>query len=246
MKPLIISFATDPPDSSFYRKAAVNLKAQCDAHGMECVIETMRGDSWLANTRRKPAFILEHLLDLKGPVLWVDVDSRLCRPIDLDPPALCDIGVCKFNDAREKFLIYGVGTLLFRYTALSIELLEEWAMCCSWPTAHPDHHWFEVARRTTERRYPELSVWTMPRTYSWHKDWTPDAREDDEPIISVRVSQVKSKRHYIQQMKGLRDEHAYRELLFRSAGGAELLYPPCREAEGAVCRFRDTLSDSPA
>lgn len=82
MKPVVISFYTD---QEYYVKHAARLQKQCEALGYHHYIANRKyGDNWLENCRKKPAFILEMLKKLNRPILWVDVDCEILRPLDFE------------------------------------------------------------------------------------------------------------------------------------------------------------------
>lgn len=78
--------------------------------------------SYLKNTCMKPKFILDKLLQLKSPVLWVDCDGCvLGRPIFSN---IFDFAAKKrpLEHTRQ----WHVGTLWFNYTEASINYLKKW------------------------------------------------------------------------------------------------------------------------
>lgn len=82
MKPVVISFYTN---NAYYVKHAARLVAQCERLGYHhYIVNRKYGDNWLENCRKKPMFILEMLGKLNRPVLWVDVDCEILRPLDFE------------------------------------------------------------------------------------------------------------------------------------------------------------------
>lgn len=121
--PTVISFYTKTWQ---YQKHAERLKRECDRLGLASAIEERRDSgSWLANTRLKPEFILQKLVELKKPVLWLDVDASIrSLPLELSLPMDCDfMGVHQRIGPRRT---WHVGTMVFNYSTESISLLERW------------------------------------------------------------------------------------------------------------------------
>lgn len=75
--PVIISFYCG---DNYYTESANNLRSQCESLGIEHVIENLpseEGLDWSQICRLKCAFYHDKLRELKKPVMWVDVDSKI-------------------------------------------------------------------------------------------------------------------------------------------------------------------------
>jgi hypothetical protein len=79
--PLLISFYTK---NTIYEKEVEDLKASCEALGIESCIEAREDlGSWDKNCCQKPLFILECMEKYKRPLLWVDADGIVMQKITL-------------------------------------------------------------------------------------------------------------------------------------------------------------------
>ena len=75
--PVVISFYAG---DEYYYRAAKMLRADCDRLGLEHSIDelTVPPDfDWSQICRLKATFYRTKLRELKRPILWIDVDSRL-------------------------------------------------------------------------------------------------------------------------------------------------------------------------
>jgi len=86
--------------------------------------------SWEANTHYKPLFIRQCLLDLKGPVIYLDADSVFHdKPkAFLDIPQHVSFGCCYFDWGHQKELSGAV--LYFSYSPIAIDILNKWNDKC--------------------------------------------------------------------------------------------------------------------
>jgi len=107
-----------------YPECARQLRADCERLGVDChIVERPSVRGWLANTRQKPAFLLEALRDLQRPILWTDVDSSLLSaPGDLREDV--DFMARKRPPHQER--AWHVDTLYFNATTMAERLLELW------------------------------------------------------------------------------------------------------------------------
>lgn len=90
--PHVISFYAG---SQYYYDAAESLKADCLRLGIPhniVELQVPEGFDWGSICRRKIEFYREQLRELKGPVMWVDVDSSILRP-----PSV--LAACRFDIA---------------------------------------------------------------------------------------------------------------------------------------------------
>lgn len=89
------------------------------------VIET-QGD-WIKNTSFKSAFLQNKRFELRGPILYVDVDAVFHRsPLEYLSNIDCDIAVCR--DLEDDHLLSG--TLFLQDTKRANMLMNEWSKQC--------------------------------------------------------------------------------------------------------------------
>src|SRR5262245_5589620 len=80
-RPLLVSFAYG---ADYYLDAARTLRADCAALGVPCHVVELQlpaGTSWIDACRHKVRFIEECRHRFTAPIWWVDVDSRLLKPL---------------------------------------------------------------------------------------------------------------------------------------------------------------------
>lgn len=124
MRITLVSFYTD---DDYYRPHGIRLQKECTALGIpHQIISKPPAGGYLANTRLKPFAIRELLKQVGGPVLWVDVDASVLKPLAL--PSMGDIMAAPMRDGA--FRKWHVGTLLFNHTPPAMRCLDEWASTC--------------------------------------------------------------------------------------------------------------------
>jgi hypothetical protein len=132
--PIIISYYT--PNSPYEVHAAA-LKKSVDALGLACLTEPRNSKgSWTANCAQKALFIRDCLHKLKAPVLWVDADARLLKPLTPVVGATADFAIVR----RDGWSFYS-GQAFFNYTPQSLRFIDHW---CSYCTDFP-HVWDQVS-----------------------------------------------------------------------------------------------------
>ena len=82
MKTLLISFYSDI--ETYYSDNATRLREECKTLDIQCSIQHKESlGSYQLNCLSKPQFILDMLDEFKQPLLWVDVDSKLHKSLDI-------------------------------------------------------------------------------------------------------------------------------------------------------------------
>ncbi|WP_100113978.1 putative nucleotide-diphospho-sugar transferase [Snodgrassella alvi] len=83
--------------------------------------------NWIKNTSFKSDFLQKIRHELRGPILYVDVDAVFHRsPLEYLSALDCDIAFCR--DLQDGHLMSG--TLFLQDTTLAIELMDEWSKQC--------------------------------------------------------------------------------------------------------------------
>jgi hypothetical protein len=125
---LIVSFYT--PD---YAECADRLRTSCDAMGERYWIEEVDDvGSWVKNCARKGPFVSRALEAASEPVLWVDADAELCRPLE-DLRALMtgySFGIWKDDRMRSEKSYFRSGTAYFGQTEVAHRIARDWARHC--------------------------------------------------------------------------------------------------------------------
>ena len=84
MQTLVISFYSDIEDNTYYSDHGKRLQSECESFGMPYIIEHKESlGTYRDNCLSKPRYILEKLEEYNRPLLWLDVDSRVHKPLDI-------------------------------------------------------------------------------------------------------------------------------------------------------------------
>ena len=84
MKTLLVSFYSDIEDKTYYSDNAVRLREECKLLDIQCSIQEKESlGSYQLNCLSKPQFILDMLNEFNQPIIWMDVDSRLHKSLDI-------------------------------------------------------------------------------------------------------------------------------------------------------------------
>lgn len=121
--PTIISFFTKTWE---YEAHANRLRTECKRLNLNCYIkEYPDSGKWLSNTRIKASFIHDAMVELKAPVLWIDVDGSILKvPELLKLPTVYDfMGRHQRTGPRRT---WHVGTLFFNYNEKTLALTRLW------------------------------------------------------------------------------------------------------------------------
>ncbi|MEA2080461.1 MAG: hypothetical protein U9P00_11505, partial [Pseudomonadota bacterium] len=84
MKTRLISFFADIDSRSYYSDHAKRLSQACQTFAIPHDIRPLRSrGSYRRNCLHKPRFILDRLNEYCEPLLWLDVDSCIHKPLDI-------------------------------------------------------------------------------------------------------------------------------------------------------------------
>lgn len=136
-KILVLSAATENMDSQYKYTNAIK-KIYCDRHGYDFQFDILTDPPNIA-AYKKPHIIRKHLVeDGYDYVVWMDVDAwfndlkkKLVDKIDelsLDDTFFlcCRDGLNENNPSRWFWVYINTGVLIFKNTAKSIELIDDW------------------------------------------------------------------------------------------------------------------------
>jgi hypothetical protein len=121
--PTIISFYTNTWE---YPSHATRLINECKELGLSYHIKELPDTGeWIGNTRLKAQFIYNTLIELKSPILWIDVDGSIYKkPELLKLPTEYDfMGRHQRTGPRRT---WHVGTMFFNYNDRTIKLTRLW------------------------------------------------------------------------------------------------------------------------
>lgn len=85
------------------------------------LVEIEDKGGWGQNTNFKPVFLKRQLLTYREPVLWIDADARVRKPLSFFDSLDCDLA-CHVYRNREVL----TGTLYLAYNSKVFSLLEDW------------------------------------------------------------------------------------------------------------------------
>ena len=84
METLVTSFYADVAGRDYYSRSAERLRARLTALNVPHeIVELPTQGSYRANCLAKPGFILEQLRRTAAPLVWLDVDAVVHKPLDV-------------------------------------------------------------------------------------------------------------------------------------------------------------------
>ena len=118
----IISFYTEDP---IYSECIKNMHQSLIDVGndIDVYIAAIKPSDWSSATNYKPLFIQRCLREFKEPVLWVDADAIVRKPLDYFKTLDCDMA-CHFRRGKELL----TGTIYFQPTKNTFDLIDEWLL----------------------------------------------------------------------------------------------------------------------
>ncbi len=134
MQPLIISYYTP---GTAYEDRAADLRRSIDRLRLEHRIDPRpQKPSWVENCAQKAVYISEVRREVRRPVLWLDADAILRRPLPELDDASCDVAAVK----RGGWDIHG-GQIYFGEGPVADRLVDRWVSYCT----HFPHVWDQVS-----------------------------------------------------------------------------------------------------
>jgi len=128
MKTKFISFFSDRGTSNYYVRCASKLSSRLDQLGATHHIERLVSrDNYMLNCLMKPEYILNMIINLDEPVIWIDIDCVVNSLPEQFSDLDCDVALClREHDGKtpHSALIY------FNNTEKSITFLREWISRC--------------------------------------------------------------------------------------------------------------------
>lgn len=183
----VISFYTDDWE---YPTHAIRLKEECERLSLNYKIENLSSTKdYLSNTRLKPKFIKDKLLELKSPVLWIDVDGSILKSPDhlIQNIVNTDFAGCKMETSNLLGRIWHVGTLFFNYTPASLKFLDFWI-------AHLNNGSDEAAFNEAWKNFSEnINVLILDKE-QYHKIIKWKVHPTENTVICHRLSASDSKK----------------------------------------------------
>jgi len=141
--PLIVSYYTP---GTAYETLAMALQEDARRLGLPARIEPRPPlGSWVENCAQKAGFIRELHRELRRPLLWLDADARLRRPVRLLEGISADLGV-----ARRGGWEFYTGQIYFGTGPVADRLLDIWCDYCArfpqvWDQVLLGYAWWELS-----------------------------------------------------------------------------------------------------
>lgn len=186
MNPTIISFYTN---DWHYPQYADKLRDDCDRLGLDHhIVEKPSTKTYDGNCNIKPYFIEEALVELKKPVVWMDVDGSINQFPDVfndDLAARCDIA--GFQSQRDHTKIH-VATIWFAYSETTLDFIRTWQQRSM---DFIDDGAFQTSLASTSN----IRIETLPQQYFEILPW-PHSPVTDSHYFVHRLSQSDIKMEY--------------------------------------------------
>jgi len=141
--PLIVSYYT--PETA-YEEHAKQLKASVDKLGLDSRIEPRQAkSSWVENCAQKALFIQEMRKSETRPILWLDADAILRRPLKELLNCNADFAAVR----RDGWHIFG-GQVYFGTDAKAEAMIERWCRYCRdypyiWDQVSLGYAWWDMS-----------------------------------------------------------------------------------------------------
>lgn len=175
--PLIVSYYT--PNSA-YEVHARTLLEDTKRLGLEARIEPRPArTSWLENCAQKAEFIFQMHEQEQRPLLWIDADARLLRPLDMLRGEGIDFAAVILNGWE-----FMGGQIYFGTSPVAAQLLQRWRDYCLafphiWDQVSLGYAWWDVSLETNFSTLilPKRVMKKAPRTVGqWLKQALPPSR----------------------------------------------------------------------
>jgi hypothetical protein len=157
-----------------YRANADVLRASCERFGhAHKIIELPEQGSWIGGIHKKCQVILNTLIDVRQPVVWIDADCELLKPIpDQDWQDFDWAGHDWHTENRKTNpdypatddVLHSGGVTIWNYTAPAIELLLRWHRAL---VANPEAVDDQVLDAVVNRAGVPLRWKHLPKEMNW-------------------------------------------------------------------------------
>jgi len=195
----IISYYSDIDGSCYYSNHYKRFMKDADALSIDCHIKKLAsGLTYQENCLRKPETIKTILQEVKEPVLWVDIDSKIHRNAFLPFQQMSSSVVFGAVAPAPQWQAIKASPLYFNYSSSCFRFLDEWIRRC------------EEAKENNKTVFDHEVLFTM---HSWLEEhrikynvivdshyctWPGTANE--YTIIEMGLSDNEQKRNILQTM----------------------------------------------
>ena len=141
MQTEVISFYSDIEGKTYYSDHAVRLKKQLDSFGIPYDIrEKVSLGTYQANCLSKPDFIYKLLIQKQKPILWLDIDSDVRRPLHIFDRFIPDTDLA-FACSMPQLIGAKASPIFLNYNQRVLEFLQHWNFVAKQQSI--DGKWFD-------------------------------------------------------------------------------------------------------
>lgn len=202
MKTEVISFYSDLEGTTYYSDHAVRLKGQLDALNVPYDIREKQSlGSYQKNCLSKPNFIYKLLIEKQKPVLWLDIDSDVRKPIHIFDSFIHDTDMV-LACSHDRLVAAKASPIFFNFNSKVLEFLQHWIFLTK--KMMNDGKWFDhEALMGILHHFYQKDGFVMkflgPQFCVW------PGQEDVNSIIVMGLADVDSKKEALKQL-GMSEE----------------------------------------
>lgn len=205
MQTEIISFYCDIDGSTYYSDNASRLIEECKNLKIPFDFRKINshGDYRL-NCLRKPKFILSVLEEKKKPIVWLDIDSKIHKQLDVFDKFVnlhVDLGFSYFETDKTKINVMQpkASPIFCNYNEKVINFLKMWLRECE-KTLKSEERFFDheiLMFRVLPFFVSQMSIGCLPLSYCV---WPGRCPPDIDPYITMGIADGKSKEKNIREL----------------------------------------------
>lgn len=202
MQTEVISFYSDIDGTTYYSDHANRLKKQLDDLGIPYDIREKQSlGSYQKNCLSKPNFIYKLLIEKQKPVLWLDIDSDVRKPLnmfDMFTPNTDIVAAC--SDTR--LMSAKASPIFFNFNSKVLEFLQHWVFLTRQMT--DNGKWFDhEALIGILQHFYQKDGFNMKFVGPQFCVWPGEEKEDS--IIVMGLADVESKKNAL-RLLGMSEE----------------------------------------
>lgn len=126
MQTQVISFYSDVDNNTYYSDHAIRIKQQLDELGVPYDIREKQSlGSYQKNCLSKPSFIYKLLIEKQKPVIWLDIDSNVLKPLTVFDMFNGNTDMV-FASGCTKIICAKASPIYFDFNSKVLEFLQDW------------------------------------------------------------------------------------------------------------------------
>ena len=197
----IVSFYSDPDGSTYYSKHARRFREDADILKLPVTVKKMQNQGdYRKNCLRKPEFLKTMMQQMDGPILWVDIDSKIHKN---------DFGVFEQFESSVEFAAvappqaaawWGIraSPLYLNNTDNTMHFLDEWIRRCRKALQDGeqvfDHEVLFTMEKWIKVQNMSYKIIIDPRYITW------PGESNENTIIEIGMSDNEQKRETLKQL----------------------------------------------